>query len=520
MSQMTRLATAGWLLGVALVMSSWTTDLYGAETELVQAARKGDLEKVQQLLSRGGTHDSMALWIAAGLGHVEIVRLFLDAGAPIEFRLQDAGGYTPLLVATSEGKLEVMQLLLDRGADPNVRDDKGNPALATAATVGKGQKIEAMRILLDHGADVNAQQSVAGATSLHRAAWDGDYEMARLLLERGASTSIRVTMGSQETPAEGARKNGHMAVAQLIEQAAIRPLTSPRRSQPATIPQMAAKPTPTAPNSDVDQPSMTRTAKQNRYAIVVGVEQYRAKLPKADFAAQDAKIMGAYLTKTMGFSEENVAILINENATRTDLEKYLEHWLPNRVEKDSTVFIYYSGHGAPNPKTGDAYLVPYDGDPAFVEATGYPLKRLYAQLGKLPAKEVVVLLDSCFSGAGGRSVIAKGMRPMVLSMENPVLAGGKTVVLAASKGDQVSSTYDPKGHGLLTYFFLKGLQGEADMNKDGSVDLAEVYEYLKPQVERTARRDYNNDQTPQLLSSPGLPAKGIRLIERPGSSKP
>lgn len=267
--------------------------------------------------------------------------------------------------------------------------------------------------------------------------------------------------------------------------------------------------------SDVDVPLSGRPSKPNRYAVVVGIEQYRTKLPKADFAARDAQTMKDYLTTGMGFSEENVALLINENATRTDLEKYIEHWLPNRVEKDGTVFVYYSGHGAPNAKTGDAYLVPYDGDPTFVDATGYPLKRLYEHLGKLPAKEVVVLLDSCFSGAGGKSVLAPGARPMVLTVENPLLANGKTVVLAASAGDQISSTYDQKGHGLLTYFFLKGLRGEADANQDGSVDLAEAYEFLKPQVERTARREYNNDQTPQLLGSPSLPAKGVRLVEKP-----
>lgn len=57
-------------------------------------------------------------------------------------------------------------------------------------------------------------------------------------------------------------------------------------------------------------------------------------------------------------------------------------------------------------------------------------------------------------------MLAKGARPMVLSVENAFLAGGKTVVLAAGSGEQVSSTYTQKSHGLLTYFFLKGLQGE------------------------------------------------------------
>lgn len=53
---------------------------------------------------------------------------------------------------------------------------------------------------------------------------------------------------------------------------------------------------------------------------------------------------------------------------------------------------------------------------------------------------------------------------MVLSVENAFLAGGKTVVLAAGSGEQVSSTYTQKSHGLLTYFFLKGLQGEGGIS--------------------------------------------------------
>jgi hypothetical protein len=271
---------------------------------------------------------------------------------------------------------------------------------------------------------------------------------------------------------------------------------------------------PPAVQSDVDTVTTVRpSAKKDAYAIVIGIESYRENLPKADFAAHDAKRMGEYLTKVLGYPEENVVVRLNDKATRTDLEKYVESWLPNRVEKDGSVFIYFSGHGAPNPKTGDAYLVPYDGDPTFADKTGYSLKRLYEYLAKLPAKEIVVVLDSCFSGAGGRSVIAKGMRPLTLSIDNPALASGKTIVLTASAGDQVSSTYDQKGHGLLTYYFLKGLQGEADRNQDGNIDLAELFDYLKPQVERVARREFNNEQTPQLLGSPEMLARGVRLLE-------
>jgi hypothetical protein len=268
--------------------------------------------------------------------------------------------------------------------------------------------------------------------------------------------------------------------------------------------------------SDVDRvPTLKTATKKNAYAVVIGIEQYRQKLPPADFAAHDAKIIGEYLTKVLGYQEENVVVRLNDKAAKTDLEKYLEEWLSNKVGPDDSVFVYYSGHGAPNPKSGEPYLVPYDGDPAFVESTTYPLKRLYAAMDKLPAKAVVIMLDSCFSGAGGRSVIAKGMRPMGLSIENPVLASGKTVVLAASSGTQVSSTFLEQGHGLLTYFFLKGLQGEGDINKDGTIEMPELYEYVRPNVERVARNQYNNEQTPQLLARPDvLKRGGGRLLER------
>lgn len=269
-----------------------------------------------------------------------------------------------------------------------------------------------------------------------------------------------------------------------------------------------------APSSDVDiVPAGLTPRKKPAYAIVVGIEQYRQSLPLADFADHDAKIMREYLVKRLGYAEENVVLLSNDHATKSDIEKYVEKWLPNRVDQGDSVFVYFSGHGAPNPKTGDAYLVPFDGDPAYIETTGYSLKRLYDNLAKLPAKEVVVLLDSCFSGAGGRSVLAKGARPMVLSVENTFLAGGKTVVMAAGSGDQVSSTYTQKSHGLLTYFFLKGLQGEGDLDKDGVIELGELFSYVKPQVERVARREYNNDQVPQLIGQGEMLKKGVRLAD-------
>jgi hypothetical protein len=252
--------------------------------------------------------------------------------------------------------------------------------------------------------------------------------------------------------------------------------------------------------SDVDElPARKAPPNRNAYAIVIGIEQYRQRLPRADFAAHDAQVVTEYLFKVLGYPQENIVTLLNDKASRSDFDKYIGRWLANNVGKNSTVFIYYSGHGAPNPVTGDAYLVPYDGDPAFIDETGYSLKALYEQLGRLPAREIIVALDACFSGAGGRSVIAKGARPLVMHAQGDLLIPGNVTVLAAAANNQVSSTYDSKSHGLFTYFMLKGIRDENVVAMNGSIAVGDLYNYLKPQVEVIARKQYNNTQSPQLL---------------------
>lgn len=255
--------------------------------------------------------------------------------------------------------------------------------------------------------------------------------------------------------------------------------------------------------SDVDiLPSAEAKRNKHNYALVIGIEQYRQRLPRADFAVSDAKLVAEYLIKVLGYPEENVVILTDSTALKSDMEKYFEKWLSNHVSKESSVFIYYSGHGSPSLNTGDAYLVPYDGDPAFIDETGYSLTRMYVALERLPAKKVVIALDSCFSGAGGRSVIAKGTRSLVAKVKIPKLSSTNLTVLAASSEEQISATYDEKGHGLFTYFLLKGIKERDVVTPDASLKLEVLFDYLQSQVEHVARIKYNVEQTPQLLTPP------------------
>ena len=246
----------------------------------------------------------------------------------------------------------------------------------------------------------------------------------------------------------------------------------------------------------------------NAYAVVIGISQYRedvvAKIP---YASKDAEAIAQVLEVQGGIPKTHIKLLTDSKATNTDIRNHVNDWLRMRVKPDSIVYIYYAGHGTPNPQTGEVYLVPWEGHPDFPSGL-YPLKEFYAALNKLPAKEIVVMLDSCFSGAPGRSVLAKGTRPMVISLENPLLAGGKIAVLSASTGNQMSSDYDKAGHGLFTHFLLAGLGGAADKDKNHLVTLKELYPYVREQVSETAVEEFNREQTPMLL--PGEDALGVR----------
>jgi hypothetical protein len=246
-------------------------------------------------------------------------------------------------------------------------------------------------------------------------------------------------------------------------------------------------------NSDVDKAGYKLAEDPDAFAVVIGIEKYQL-IPPADFGERDAQTVREHLA-ALGFPQRNIVHLSGSMATKSNLEKYLEHWLPEKVKEGSKVVFYFSGHGAPDIDSKQAFLVPWDGDVKFLAQTGYPLKKLYANLNALKAKEVLVALDSCFSGAGGRSVLPKGARPLVTKVDEGADRMGKLVILSASEGDEISLSDEKQGHGLFTYYLLKGLN-----ERKGAVTVKGLYDYLVPRVQDGARQQ-NRDQTPKLIAS-------------------
>lgn len=228
-------------------------------------------------------------------------------------------------------------------------------------------------------------------------------------------------------------------------------------------------------------------------AVIIGIERYQS-LPKTDFSYNDAKLVREYM-RALGFAERNIEYLVDDRATLSAIKKVVETRLPNIVKPSSRVLIYYSGHGSPDAATGEAYIVPFDGDPQYLADTAYPLRRLYEKLGRLPAKDILVVTDACFSGTGGRTVLAKGARPIVMMDETrKPRVPDNVIVLSATQGAQISTFFPEKEQGLFTYYFLKALQ-------EGKKDVYSIYQYVKPLVEDEARR-LNVSQSPTLSPDP------------------
>ncbi len=259
---------------------------------------------------------------------------------------------------------------------------------------------------------------------------------------------------------------------------------------------------------DVDM-NIPQGQKAGKYdvAVVIGNRNYAAAgSDDVEFAGRDAQVMREYLTRTMGHDPS--MILYAEDAA---LSKFNEFFGSERSHKGklfrfvkpgvSKVFVYYVGHGAPDLETGDAYFVPVDASLQDLKSNGYRLQTFYDNLAKIPAKKITVVLDACFSGNSMKGMLFKNISPTLVKVKKEYRGPQNAVLMTSAAVDQVSGWYPEKRHSLFTYFFLKGLQGDADANKDGKITVGEMDAFVKEHVPYMARRLTGNEQNPVVTGN-------------------
>jgi hypothetical protein len=278
--------------------------------------------------------------------------------------------------------------------------------------------------------------------------------------------------------------------------------------QPVPAPQtLLASVRPTGiTTDDVDHVPAPTTEGQRSgdYLLSIGISSYREPhIGGRKYAALDAEMVATYVQALGGLPKNNVRLLQDWSALRPDIEEALLDWLPSKLTQDSLVTVYFAGQAVVSP-TGDTFLIPYDGSLGSTSRL-YPLKDLEAALERLKAKQVLFIFDGTVlkNGGDGRSKVAA-----------PKWTGtsGKVLHLTGATGFGKSLESDTWRHGLFTYYLLRALRGEADLNRNGEVTIGEVTDYVNRKVPAAARHTFKQEQQPQVFPARQAPDKGMDVV--------
>lgn len=252
-----------------------------------------------------------------------------------------------------------------------------------------------------------------------------------------------------------------------------------------------------------------------RWAVIVGVSDYRhsENIPDLRYAARDAAAFRDFLLSPRGGSvpASNILFLTDAEATAERLRSALFTFL-TRPQADDAVYIYFAGHGAPDPNDPrNLYLLTHDSRIEDFGGTAFPMWHLQDVLGRvIKARKVVVLADACHSeGIGGAQV---GVGNNLVNQYLARYTQEAQHALMTGSDISESSLEDARwggGHGAFTFFLLQGLSGVADKDRDGSVTAGELFPY----VSQAVREATDGRQNPQALAglSVGLPLAGKGL---------
>ena len=190
----------------------------------------------------------------------------------------------------------------------------------------------------------------------------------------------------------------------------------------------------------------------NFYALVIGINDYHAPLPPLKSAVNDAKAVGKMLEEHYGFK---VQYLLDAQATRFNILDALGKYESSLQASDNLV-IYYAGHGYLDPNTKRAYWMPYDAN-SKLSPNRIISDDLMNEVSDAPARHVLVISDSCYSGdlANTRSLgvgAEGGSSAVILRM-----LARKSRNLMASGGEETVSDAGVDGHSVFASVLLRAL---------------------------------------------------------------
>ena len=231
----------------------------------------------------------------------------------------------------------------------------------------------------------------------------------------------------------------------------------------------------------------------NSWAVIIGIDKYQ-NVPNLDYAGRDAEHVKSLLIDKFNFPENNLRILVNDEATLMNMKNTLSEVSLSAGENDR-VLIFFAGHGQTMelPDGGEmGYLMPVDGNLDNLYASSIPMDDIKKLALMSKAKHMLFLIDACYGGLAASGT--RGLSPVSKNYINKIVAEkSRQIITAGGKDEQVIEKSE-WGHSAFTMNLLRALdKGTADVNDDGFITADELGLFLKEKV----TEDSDFQQTPQ-----------------------
>lgn len=231
--------------------------------------------------------------------------------------------------------------------------------------------------------------------------------------------------------------------------------------------------------------SILKDSYDEHFALIIGINKYN-NLPNLEYAVNDAKAIKDVLINNFKYKEENIKILIDEQATHDNIMDEYYNLIKDTATNDS-VIVFFAGHGSTYPSIhkDKGFLVPCDGTETKMN-TLISWDRLISDSELIKAKHIFFIMDACYSGLallrGNPS--KRFLKDMVRRQARQVLTAGKADQTVKDSGAQTNNS-------IFTGYLLKALNGEAK-TEQGVICASSVMNYVYNKV----ANDPNSRQTP------------------------
>jgi len=230
------------------------------------------------------------------------------------------------------------------------------------------------------------------------------------------------------------------------------------------------------------------------WALIIGIDKYE-NFQDLNYAVKDAKSIQSIIVNIYNFKQDNVRILLNEEATYQNIRKHFSE-ISKAANENDRVLIYFAGHGetVDLPDGGEkGYLLPFDADRNDLYLTAIPMEELKQIALMSEAKHILYLIDACYGGIA--TVGSRGLDAIKTPnyIEKITKNKARQIITAGGRGEKVIEKAE-WGHSAFTLNLNRGLKdGNADLNADNVITANELAVYLKEKV----TIDSDNQQTPQ-----------------------